>query len=686
MTCPASFQVEGRGIVSGAFYVVRRADDELFEHLVAARYCHLLAPRQIGKSSLRTRTQERLRADGVRCASVDLTGIGTLASPDEWYFSLAAAIAEALELEGDIAEVWGEQRTSPVRRFRRFLHEAVLGDAGPPVVIFIDEIDVTLALPFPRDDFFGMIRGVQQARADDPRFARLTFCLIGVAAPLDLIANPERTPFSSSMAVNLEDFTAEEARAFLPGLEVAGDAEALLAAVLGWTDGHPALTQRLCYRLAKAGADLQATPQARVEALVRELFLVNGRIEDPILHDAQRRFAGDRPDARIPVMLHLYQRLLADERVPADGNNPRQFGLRIAGLAAERRDAEGVWLRLRNRIFGTVFDRVWVEERLARRFLTEPLQIWKDSGKKDDHVLRGDALEIALGWARGRDDVTPDERDFLQASQAVAHREQDILRRAEVDRERRERAEQQVRTQRRNAMMLTGVAVIAVLLAGVAQSATMQAEREERKARIEEERATRLAEQALRTQRAIEDELEKNQKRAQSELDTAKRAKEDAEQKSTKARREADDAQQKLEDARGKAGTAAWALKRLRNEAQRKQEDADRLEAQARDASRRELEAKQAASAAAEALKQKDSIIRSLQDSLALERASAARKEDDVAKLRQQVETLTRGNRELKEKVEALTKERDSANLRVQQAGGGASAPRMQDHGPTPYD
>jgi len=143
------FQKEGRGIVdavAGGYYIARRADDELFKHLVDGDYCHVLAPRQIGKSSLRVRTQERLRARGIRCASVDLTGIGSHASPDEWYFSLASAIGEALELP-DPADLWQkERRLSTVRRFRQFLHDAVLVDEGSPVVVFIDEIDVTLAL------------------------------------------------------------------------------------------------------------------------------------------------------------------------------------------------------------------------------------------------------------------------------------------------------------------------------------------------------------------------------------------------------------------------------------------------------------------------------------------------------------------------------------------------------------
>lgn len=554
-----SFQTEGRGIVGSSgpgFYVVRGADSELLERLEQHEPCHVLAPRQIGKSSLRVRTQERLRARGIRCASVDLTSIGSGASADEWYFSVASAVAEELGLPDDLDTFWGRhRRMSPVRRFRQFLYDVLLGDAGSPAVVFIDEIDVTMSLPFSRDDFFGLIRATHQERAVDPRWNRLSFCLIGVAAPLDLVADPERTPFNTSCAVRIDDFTRAEARTFLPGLAGAADTgerpEALLDAVIAWTGGHPALTQRLCYWLTRAAANERALPaDERVSALVRRLFLSSGRIDDPILLDAERRFAGDRADARIPVMLHLYQRLLDGEPVPVDGNNPRQFGLRIAGLAAERREGDATLLRVRNRIFAEVFNRAWVEEKLARRFLTEPLQIWKDSGKKDDHVLRGGALEIALAWARGREDVTPDERDFLQGSQAVSSHEQQERQQAEIDRTQRDRAEQQVRLQRRVVSLLAGSVVLVALSLVIAifqYQRAQQALEQENTLRTKE---VRVNEMVQRTNEARTKQLDRDRWAAEQAFDEATKNLEAATATARILQAEVDAANMAAEDAR----------------------------------------------------------------------------------------------------------------------------------------
>ena len=79
-----------------------------------------------------------------------------------------------------------------------------------------------LALPFSSDDFFASIRSAYNLRAEDPAYERLTFCLLGVAAPADLISNSVRTPFNIGREIRLEDFSRAELDAFRPGLEGLG--------------------------------------------------------------------------------------------------------------------------------------------------------------------------------------------------------------------------------------------------------------------------------------------------------------------------------------------------------------------------------------------------------------------------------------------------------------------------------
>src|SRR5262245_36089278 len=70
--------LQTRGAVGeGDLYVVRRADAELQAALQEGIFCYVLAPRQIGKSSLRVRIGKRLLGPERHCVHVDLTLIGS---------------------------------------------------------------------------------------------------------------------------------------------------------------------------------------------------------------------------------------------------------------------------------------------------------------------------------------------------------------------------------------------------------------------------------------------------------------------------------------------------------------------------------------------------------------------------------------------------------------------------------
>ena len=120
-------------------------------------------------------------------------------------------------------------------------------------MIFVDEIDTTLRLDF-TDDFFAAIRFLYQHRAADPVLERLSFVLIGVATPGDLIKDTARTPFNIGYGIELTDFTFDEAT--LAGRPPAAvpdhTGRDLIGWILRWTGGHPYLTLRVVRSLAEA--------------------------------------------------------------------------------------------------------------------------------------------------------------------------------------------------------------------------------------------------------------------------------------------------------------------------------------------------------------------------------------------------------------------------------------------------
>src|SRR6185503_20927272 len=124
--------------------------------------------------------------------------------------------------------------------------------AAGRVVIFVDEIDAVRSLPFSTDEFFAGIRELYNHRTEAEELERLTFCLLGVAAPSDLIRDTRMTPFNIGLRIELHDFTRTEAQSLAVGLS-GNDREGsgILNRILYWTGGHPYLTQRLCQAVAE---------------------------------------------------------------------------------------------------------------------------------------------------------------------------------------------------------------------------------------------------------------------------------------------------------------------------------------------------------------------------------------------------------------------------------------------------
>ncbi len=492
----SGFQVGG-AVQQGALYVERRADRELLEALRHGEFCYILAPRQIGKSSLRIRVGQALAREGVRCVSIDFSGIGsTSVTIDEWYYSIADDIAQALGLP-NLDLFWTtHQHLTPVHRWYRFIRGELLDRVPGNVVVFIDEVDSVLALSFATDDFFASIRSAYNLRADDPEYKRLTFCLLGVAAPADLIQNSVRTPFNIGKEIRLDDFSRAELGTLRPGLEGLGcNADALLDAVYVWTAGHPYMTQRLCDDLAQHGPVSSGKESARVDDAAYNLFVRSGRGGDANLAYAEKRLDMNPSRIRVRQLLHLYRRVLDGEKVQAEPNSQFQTELRLTGLAAEHLAEDGdIYLRTRNLIFAEVYDHKWLKTKEKEQRLAELVERWTSSGKLDDYLLRGAALEDALAWSRGRNDLTVSDHEFLLAGVDYArreaegrHRVEEAARkeeaagrkateesrkadreryRADIERERRERAEEGALSQRRTISILTGtVALLGVLLA-----------------------------------------------------------------------------------------------------------------------------------------------------------------------------------------------------------------------------
>ena len=346
-------------------YITRQAvEDELFGLLEEGEYCNILTSRQVGKTTVMMKTAARLIDMQRRVAIIDIAGkLGGEEDATGWYIGLLESITEECDIPIDITQWWADQGGATAnQRFIRFFRDIILTDDEPPLVVFIDEIDSTLRLPY-TDDFFTAIRAMYNERARQPAFTRVAFCLVGVATPNELIKARRITSYNIGHNIDLSDFDIERdnVRPLLQAIAAEPSAaKVLLRRVFFWTDGHPFLTLRLCDAIVKQNI---TSPEA-VDRLSGDMFANLERVH----HDPHFEYIVHFLDERVHEKLatyRVYEQLLRGETV-RDRAITSHIQLKLAGLV--KRDPQGN-LKIRNRIYETIFNLAWVREIKPRQTL-----------------------------------------------------------------------------------------------------------------------------------------------------------------------------------------------------------------------------------------------------------------------------------------------------------------------------
>ena len=342
-------------------YQHRNADAELFRRISDGEYCHVLAQRQTGKTSLAASTALKLRERGTLVAMVDLTQISS-EDPSEnvgrWYYSIAYRIVRELRIRADVQSWWKERGgLTNLQRMREFFTEIVLQETTQPIAILFDRIEATKDEPLAQD-LFSAIRACYDARITDSIFQRLSISIIGSLAPAELVKDLHGSPFEISVDIPLPDFSAQEMAGLMAGLgEPLPEAQAILSRVWTWTRGHPYLSQKIFRSLARRKGELSAEI---VDELVHTQFMSPNTLRDePHLSAIADCVAEEGPGRS--ARLNLYGRIRKGVEVSFDSSSAPQRDLLTAGIVSVGEAGE---LRVRNEIYAMVFGMRWVNQAL----------------------------------------------------------------------------------------------------------------------------------------------------------------------------------------------------------------------------------------------------------------------------------------------------------------------------------
>ncbi len=228
--------------------------------LRAGSLIRIKAPRQMGKSSLLTRTLAYAKYNGCQVAHLyfqeaDSDVFSELDLFLKWF---CASIAAELDIDDNLDQYWQGMLGSK-NKCTKYFQRYLLTITESPLVLGLDEVDLIFQYPKIAADFFGLLRAWHEKAKNEDIWKKLRLVIVHskeVYIPLNI----NQSPFNVGLPIELPELTCPQIAELALRHRLswkADDVEKLMAL----TGGHPYLVRQALYQIARGRMDWQKLAQ-----------------------------------------------------------------------------------------------------------------------------------------------------------------------------------------------------------------------------------------------------------------------------------------------------------------------------------------------------------------------------------------------------------------------------------------